>query len=324
MRDQKFPMWFASLLLFALTAPLFALHVVDTVPLGSGITAIAVNGKTNLIYVVNPVSGALSVIDGFSDVVVASIPIGQGSSSLAINAITNRIYVLNQTDSTVMVLDGNTNTITATITGVPGIAIAVNAFTNRIFVADTGSGLVHVLSGNSNQIVADVSVTQPNGLVVNPNTNLIYVTGNCNCGVFVIDGSTNQLLPPISVPGNPAFFNGAALDEKLNLLYLPSVLPASRPAIAVVDVTSNSYLGSVANVGQIYGIAALPGVGQAITAGGFDPVHRTIVLSDTLNFKVLRSLRVGRGPSSAAYNSATGFFYVTTTYDGNVSVISRN
>jgi YVTN family beta-propeller protein len=325
MRVQKFPRLSAWLLLFAaLTTPLFALHVVDTIALGSGVSAIAVNSKTNLVYVVNPVSGALSVIDGFTDTVVASIPVGQGSVALGINTITNRIYVMNNTDGSVIVVDGNTNAVTSTVTGVPGLAIAVNSFTNRIFVADNAAGMVHVLSGSTNQIVADISITQASGLAVNPNTNLIYVTAMCNCGISVIDGSTNQLLSTISIPGNPTFFQGLAIDEKLNFLYVPSVLPASRPTVVVVDAANSSYLGSVPNVGQIYGIAALPGISQAVTTGGTDPVHRTIVLSDTTNFKVLRSLRVGRGPSGIAYNSATGFFYVTATYDGTVSVISRN
>jgi YVTN family beta-propeller protein len=324
MRRQKLPKWLGSALLFTLTAPLFALHVVDTIPLGQGVSAIAVNSKTNLIYVVNPVSGTLSVVDGFTDSVVASIPVGQGSVALGINTITNRIYVLNNTDSSIAVVDGTSNTITATITGVPGSAIAVNAFTNRIFVADNGAGLVHVLSGNTNQIIDDVAVTQPNGVAVNPNTNLIYVTGVCKCGISVIDGSTDQLLSPISIPGNPVLFQGLALDEKLDLLYVPSLTTPNKASVAVVDAASSSYLGSVPNVGQIYGIGALPGIGQAVTTGGMDPVHRTIVLSDTTNFKVLRSLRVGRGPSGVAYNSATGFFYVTATYDGTVSVISKN
>jgi YVTN family beta-propeller protein len=324
MKSKKFSNWLGAALLFALTAPLFALHVVDTIALGGGISAIAVNPKTNRIYVVNPVSGLLSVIDGFSDAVLASIPVGQGSVALGINTITNRIYVMNQTDSSVTVVDGSANTITATIDNVPGVAIAVNSLTNRIFVADTTGNLIHVVNGSSNKVLADIATTQPNGLAVNSTTNLIYGTGVCSCGIFVIDGKSNQLVAPISIPGTPTLFEGLAVDEKSNLLYVPSILPAQQPAISVVDASSNTFLGAVPNVGMIFGIAALPGVGQAVTTGGGDPVHRTIVLSDTTNLKVLRSLRFGRGPSGAAYNSATQFVYVTASYDGTVSVISRN
>jgi YVTN family beta-propeller protein len=324
MKSKKFSTWLGAAVLFALTAPLFALHVVDTIALGGGISAIAVNPKTNRIYVVNPVSGLLSVIDGFSDAVLASVPVGQGSVALGINNITNRIYVMNQVDSSVTVIDGSTNTVTATIDDVAGVAIAVNSLTNRIFVADTAGNMVHVVSGSSNRVFADVPTTQPSGIAVNSTTNLVYGTGNCTCGIFVIDGQNNQLLSPISIPGTPFLFNGLAVDEKLNELYVPSVLSGNSPTISVMDAGTNSYIGTVPNVGMIFGIAALPGVGQAVTTGGGDPVHRTIVLSDTTNFKVLRSLRVGRGPAGAAYNSATQFFYVTASYDGTVSVISRN
>jgi len=324
MRHPKLPQWLGAAVLFAMAAPLFALHVVATIPVGTGITAVAVNSKTNRIYVVNTTSGSLAVIDGSSNRLLVSIPVGQQPVALGINTITNRIYVVNETDDSITVVDGNTNTVTSTLTDIPGVSIAVNSLTNRIFVADTEANVVHVLSGSTNTVIANVTVTEPTGIAVNSTTNLVYGIGICTCGVFVIDGSSDQLLTPIAIPGTPTLFDGVAVDEKSNLLYVPSVLPGGMPEVSVVDAGSKSFLGAVAGVGTINGIAALPAMRQAVTTGGIDPVHRTIVLSDTSKFKVLRSLRVGRGPAGVAFNSATQFTYVTNSFDGTVSVISKN
>jgi YVTN family beta-propeller protein len=308
----------------AFTAPLFALHVVATIPVGTGVNTIAVNSKTNRIYVANSVAGSVAVIDGFTNRLIASIPVGAIPQGIAVNSITNRIYVLNTSDQSMSVIDGNTNSVTTTVPEIPGTIIAVNSLTNRMYVADQANDQVHVVSGNNNSIIADLDVQTPGGLVVSSSTNLVYGMSVCACNVFVIDGVSNQFLNPILVPGSPTTFGGIALDEKSNFLYVPTVPTGGQAEIAVLSTLDNSYLGSIPGVGVVNGLAALPGVGQVVTTGGIDPSHRTIVLSDANKLKVLRSLRVGRGPVGTAYDSANQFTYVANSADGTVVVVSKN
>ena len=306
------------------SAPLFALHVVTFITSGTGVSEIAVNNKTNRIYVVNSVAGSVAVIDGFTNTPIASIPVGPIPGGLAVNSITNRIYVLNTSNQTMTVIDGNTNTVTATISGVPGASIAVNSLTNRMYVADQANNQVHVLSGNNNTIIADLDVQKPGGLAVNTSANVVYGISICACDVFVIDGASNQFLNSIPIPGNPTTFTSLALDEKSNLLYVPTVMNGGQAEIAVISTADNTFQGSIAKVGVVNGLAALPGVQQVITTGGVDPSHRTIVLSDASKLKVLRSLRVGRGPVGAGFDTANQFTYVANSADGTIAVVSRN
>lgn len=311
-------------LFLALTAPLFALHVVTFITIGTGVSQVAVNNKTNRIYVANSVAGSVAVIDGFTNTPIASIPVGPTPGGLAVNSVTNRIYVLNTSNETMTVIDGNTNTVTATLSNVPGEVIAVNSLTNRMYVADQANNQVHVLSGNNNTIIADLDVQTPGGLVVSTSANVVYGISICACDVFVIDGASNQFLSPIQIPGSPTTFTGVALDEKSSLLYVPTVKGVGQSEIAVISTVDNSFQGSIAKVGVVNGLTALPGVQQVITTGGVDPSHRTIVLSDATKLKVLRSLRVGRGPVGAGFDTANQFTYVANSADGTVAVVSRN
>lgn len=314
----------ASLISLALVAPTFALRVVTTIPISPGVSAVAVNGKTNRIYVANPTDDSLSVIDGVTNSVIATIPVGEQPWAVGINTVTNRIYVVNIGDDTVSVIDGSRNTTMTTLRGLPGVAIAVNSPTNLIYLADFGAGQIHVLNGHSNTVIANVDIPQPNAVTVNTTTNKVYALGLCSCGVFVIDGSTNQLVDPILVPGNPTLFGSIAVDLGTNQLYIPSLVPGGQPQVSVLDAAAGTLLGTISGVGIINGLAALPGIHQVMTTGGFDLQHRTIVVSDTSSFLVWRSLRVGRGPTGIATNSANRLIYVSNTIDGTVSVISRN
>jgi len=316
---------FATLAIFLLTIPVFALHVVANIPVGTGITAVAINNKTNRLYVVNTISGSLSVIDGFSNHIITSIPVGHQPVAVGVNYITNRIYVLNSEDESISVVDGNTNVVTSTVTGIPGVALAINSLTNRIYVADQLGNQVLVLAGSNNAVIANLGVTSPGGLAVSQTTNRVYGASLCQCDVFVIDGATNEFLDSIQLQGNPTLIPPMAVDDKTALLYLANHNgDTSIPDVSVISTTDNSQLGIIKRVGDVNALGFLPGLKQVITSGGIDPNHRTIVLSDADRFKVVRSLRVGRGPSGIAFSSATQMIYVANTLDGTLAVIARN
>ena len=53
--------------------------VVAAIPVGRGASAVAVNPKTNIIYVTNNRDSTVSVIDGHTRTVTATIPVGRVS-----------------------------------------------------------------------------------------------------------------------------------------------------------------------------------------------------------------------------------------------------
>ena len=76
---------------------------------------LAVNPKTNKIYVANSGSNSVSVIDGFTDRVERNIIVGSTPDGVAVNPKTNKIYVANSGSNSVSVINGTTNKIVAGI-----------------------------------------------------------------------------------------------------------------------------------------------------------------------------------------------------------------
>jgi YVTN family beta-propeller protein len=69
------------------------LEVKRTIALGQGPTHVAVNTKTNRVYVSNLTQRLIHVIDGATDEVIEPIMIGPGPHGLAVDETTNTLYV---------------------------------------------------------------------------------------------------------------------------------------------------------------------------------------------------------------------------------------
>lgn len=111
---------------------------------------IAVNEKTNTIYVTHPNSNFVSVIDATTNNLTDIIPIGLTPVEIAVNPNTNLVYVGNSDSGTVSVIDGLTNVIVKTLnvsnyrSGFNSIAgIAVNEKTDKVYV------LTHEVAGSA-------------------------------------------------------------------------------------------------------------------------------------------------------------------------------
>jgi YVTN family beta-propeller protein len=72
---------------------------------------IALNDKTNMLYVPNEHSDTVSVIDGRSNNLVDKIQVGNFPTRVEVNPSTNTIYVINEDSDTVSIIDGNTRDI---------------------------------------------------------------------------------------------------------------------------------------------------------------------------------------------------------------------
>jgi YVTN family beta-propeller protein len=129
---------------------------------------IALDAKTNTIYVTGQVSNDVSVIDGTScNARVRSgcrrkpirIAAGLGARGIAVNTVTNTVYVANTGESTVSVIDGATCNATVhsgcdgpvayAAVGISPRRVAVDEVTNTIYVTNAGSNSVTMLDGRT-------------------------------------------------------------------------------------------------------------------------------------------------------------------------------
>ena len=219
----------------------------STISLPSGgAEGIAVNQKTNMIYVAYG-GHFVAVIDGHKDTVANNIRVGTGPIGIAVNPKTNMIYVANYdygtVPGTVSVIDGGTSTVVNTIpVGSNPYAIAVNPETNRIYVANQGAsdqtvGLVSVIDGNTNTVVNTIPVGKsPEAVAANPKTNMIYVVSGSG-SLSVINGTMDSVIKTISIDGSI----GIGVNPETNMIYVSNI---DFNTVSVINGSTNT----VANI----------------------------------------------------------------------------
>jgi YVTN family beta-propeller protein len=187
-------------------------NVQKNIPVGLHPTGIAINPKTNMIYVTNEYSNTVSVIDGTTYTVVNTISVGRWPYDVDVNSGDNMVYVTNMRSDTVSVINGTTN---KSITDVPvpvsrctspsaPFGIAVNSNTGSVYVTHLFCGVMSVIDGNTNNVVSNVIVGDvPQGIAVNPGTKMIYVVNAVDNTVSVINGTSNKVTVVLGFGVNP-------------------------------------------------------------------------------------------------------------------------
>ena len=139
-----------------------------TVNVGRSPGGIAVNKRTNTIYVTGEFSNDVSVIDGKTCNARATsgcrqkpfhVLAGAGARGIAVNEATNTVYVANTVANTVSVINGATCNATVHTgcsqqaavapVGVSPRRVAVDELTNTIYVTNAGSNSVTMLDGRT-------------------------------------------------------------------------------------------------------------------------------------------------------------------------------
>ena len=99
--------------------------------------AIAINSKTNTLYVANYGDDSVTVIDGSKHVAVATVHVGAQPHAIAVDAKTNLIYVANTHGNSVTVIDGVSNVaVTSLEAGINPYAITVDSQNGMVYVAN--------------------------------------------------------------------------------------------------------------------------------------------------------------------------------------------
>ena len=121
------------------------------VKVGSEPEAIAVNERTEAVYVVNSGDRSVSVIDGKSDTVVATIATAARPYAIAIDESANKVYVSNTFSNMLTVIDGVTNLASNLKTG-SADAIEVDAKRKRVYLLGYESNSLTVLNSETSAI----------------------------------------------------------------------------------------------------------------------------------------------------------------------------
>ncbi len=172
----------------------------DQITIGGLPQGIAINTKTNKIYVLNQLNGSVSVINSNSGDEVKNIRIGNaynntfsrdclGQDCIKVDDRYNMIYVINPLDNRVFVIDGTNDTVRSVSVGVHPDFILVSP-SNKIYVVNAYDPTISVINGtNDTARSVPVGFSKLSAVFIN---NKIYVL-NGNDTVSVIDGTKDNV-----------------------------------------------------------------------------------------------------------------------------------
>jgi YVTN family beta-propeller protein len=194
-----------------------------SVRVGLGPDRIAINTKTNRIYVTNENDGTVSVIDGASNQVVATVPIAFGLIGIGVNPNTDLIYTAPFfcNCGTVSVVDGSTNQVSTTfdVAGIQLDDVVVDPSQNRIYVTDETAGLF-VVDGTDNTVLANIAgLKAPETVAVVPGMHEVVEADFGSNNAIFIDTNSFSITQKVAVG---AFPNGTAVDPALRQIYVSS------------------------------------------------------------------------------------------------------
>ena len=121
-------------------------------------TSIAVDPKTNMVYVANFYDNTISVRDGNTNTVVKNVDVGHYPiRNSSVDPKTNMVYVANFKDNTTSVISGLTNSVVKTVwVGGHPRGIDCDPVTNTLYVSNRDTNNISIIKemdllGNGNK-----------------------------------------------------------------------------------------------------------------------------------------------------------------------------
>ncbi|MEC0226615.1 YncE family protein [Paenibacillus alba] len=283
-------------------------RVIRNVKVGEGATYLAVNTRTNRIYVTNFRDRTVSVIDGTSNRVIASVSVGLRPYGIAVHQGSNRIYVANL-GGTISVIDGSSNRILQTLNvgGSPAL-VSANERTNHIYVTNVGKNSLHIINGKTLQVSKTIKVGRNPIIVpgINSTSNRIYIANNLSRFASLVLGNAPRKSIPIQLG---SLQSEVAVNPLTNRVYFTSAQEEGRGKLFVLDGETNRILETL----QIPAFTSI--LVNPLTNHYFigDSDGRNLLAYNGQSNKLLTTLRTGESAGNMALNTRTNRVYVGNT-----------
>lgn len=199
-------------------------------------SSLAVNTKTNRVYVLDGFAGVLSILDGATNSVLDSVTFGLSPTRVAVNSVTGRVYVTNTPNNILWVLDSASNRIVATVALQTPIAVVVSEALNRVYVS-VSDGLV-VIDGATNTILQTLPYSlSPSALSDAPAR--IYGADGDVVRVYDVAAGTWTTAATIR------YVSGLSVDARGDRLYVAEDLNNGGGMLHIFSADGTRELGSV-------------------------------------------------------------------------------
>ena len=208
------------------------------------IAGASLNGGTNQVAVINPVTDSL---------VGVANNVGQGPVSLAFALLTNppRAYVASRASGSLSVLNMATLASITTVglganTVPSGVAVLTSGAGPTVFVTLAGTDELAMINGTTNAILNRFPVgDQPSAVAGKPSGSEVWVTNQKGNSISILE--TQNYTPVTTITGIVAP-SAIVFSNSLNVAFVASATSATTGVVQVIDTLAYTVLKTI-NVG---------------------------------------------------------------------------
>jgi YVTN family beta-propeller protein/uncharacterized repeat protein (TIGR03803 family) len=273
--------------------------VVNTIPVGSAPSGVAVSPDQTQVYVSNNHGNSVSVINTASSSVVATVPVQSSPFGVAFTPDGTAAYVANSASNSVSVINTSSQTVVATVpvqSSPVGVAMALTSNGTFAYVTNEASDSVSVIAVASNTVVQTIPVgPAPRWVAVSPNSSLAYVSNSGSGTISVISIATNTVTATIPVGSSPF---GVAFTPDSSLAYVAN---SASNTVSVIGTASGSLVTTVPGFDQpVQVVLTADGSSAYVTNQNANNVSVIATATNTIT----RTVGVGSAPIGVAIASA--------------------
>jgi DNA-binding beta-propeller fold protein YncE len=334
----------------------FATSVTTPLTMGYRPLNLAVNSRTNRIYVTDEQTSELLVIDGSNHAVTNRIVIpppeppsftpllDRYTRRLAVSERLNRIYLprtsydpsIGAARTYLDVIDGETNQVRGSIALDPTLGsyadrVAIDDTRRRIYVTagqftGTFSRAVKlvVYDADTETRIATVDLGtnffggSGSGLAANPVTGRVYVS--LDSGVVIVDGNSNTKIGPVDSVGGEI-----AINRRTNKIYTRSGSSSLAVINGATDSLETSFpIQSNGDYESAFDVDELTNRVYVIHSNQFNSVTGRLTAYDANNsYQFVGQIDLNVRPAALAFASASRKLFVSNDVDGVISVFQN-
>jgi len=169
---------------------------------GEGSTGLALDQKSQKLYVTNMSKDQISVVDLKTNKIVSTFASGgKGPINAYFDEKGKRLFVANQGDGGITVLDPAGKLLQTVKTGAGALGVNYNPVKNLIYVANRQAGTTSVIDGKTYKILADLKTgTFPQTIAIDKKSGRVFVTNKGQGRRRPTNGETPSNEPPAEDP----------------------------------------------------------------------------------------------------------------------------
>ncbi|OCT15479.1 hypothetical protein A8709_15495 [Paenibacillus pectinilyticus] len=286
--------------------------IITTLNIGQLPSHLALNARTNRIYVANFLDGTVSVINGLTNRVITTVKVGERCDHIAVNTRTNLIYVttisLTAKFASVVVLNGTTNKLQRRIRfiGRPS-QLVVNELTNRIYVTNTTNDTLSVIHGTRHTILSTVKVGKNPVITpaLNRKTNLLYVANNLSRFCSVVNLRTLKVRS-IELERRQS---NVILNPMTNHIYVTSAQVSEKGKLFAINGDTNRVYRTI-TVPTFTNTLVNPTTNHLFIAGSSETGTSPLSVYHGTTLKSITTLRIAKGAGDMVMNPRTNRIYI--------------